>query len=72
MNVVFGNAFRMRLELRRESRAPRPFVLEVIHFLEVNQDRHVELGGQRIGAPELRAVGGERDTSSRRIPARRP
>ena len=46
------------LELRRKSGAPRPFVLEMIDFLEVNQDRNIELGGQRIGAPELLAVGG--------------
>ena len=35
------------------------FVLEVIDFLKMNQNRHAQLGGERVHTPELRAVGGE-------------
>ena len=31
----------------------------VIHFLEVNQDRHVQVGGECIHAAQLRTVGGD-------------
>jgi hypothetical protein len=60
--VTDENRLRVRLqhgfELRGESRAPLALVFGVIDFLEVNQDRHAELGGQRIGTLEFGTVGG--------------
>ena len=48
-----------RLECLRKPGAPGAFVREVIHFLEVNQDRHAQVGGERIDAAQLRTVGGD-------------
>ena len=39
--------------------APGAFVREVIDFLEMNEERHAQIGGERIHAPQLRAVRGD-------------
>ena len=59
MNVVFGYALRIDSNVLRKAGAPGAFVREVIDFLEVNQDRHAQIGGERIDAAQLRAVGGD-------------
>ncbi len=48
-----------RREDFRKPRTPGPFVREVIHFLEVNQNRHVQVGGECIHAAQLRTTGGD-------------
>ena len=48
-----------RLEGLREAGAPRAFVREVIDFLEVDEDRHLQVSRQRIDPAQLRAVGGD-------------
>ena len=55
--------FRVRLqdsfERSRVPGAPGAFVLEVVHFLEVHQDGHAKIGGERVHPPQLGAVGGD-------------
>ena len=59
MNVVFGYAFRIDVEGLRVAGAPRAFVREVIDFLEVDQDRHLQFRRERVHAAQLGSVGGD-------------
>ena len=59
MNVVLGIGLEDRLERLGIAGGPGAFVREVIDFLEMNQQRHAQFGGERIHAPQLRTVGGD-------------
>ena len=48
-----------RLERLRESGRPCALVREVIDLLEVDQDRHLQVRGERVHAAQLGAVGGD-------------
>ena len=53
-----------RIEGFCKPRAPGTFIRKVIHLLEVNQDRHAELGGQRVDAAQLQGRRRRRETSA--------
>ena len=59
MNVVFGYALRTDSNVFANPVLHVPSFGEVIDFLEVNQDRHAQVGGERVHAAQLRTVGGD-------------
>ena len=59
MKVVPGNALSIDSKLLANPVLQGPLVRDVIDFLEMNQDRHVQVSGQRVRAAQFGSVGGD-------------
>jgi hypothetical protein len=51
--------FEDRFKLRRQAWTPRALIVEVIHLLKVNQDRHAQFGRKRVATSRFGTIRAE-------------